>query len=141
MDVDDQAAAAMAEAMGFSSFGHASKKRKYNPHTDATTSASTSEPAFSSGANSAPLGTKPPAKVEGTDEEEASSRPASLPQRPAFASQPKDAAGRSVGGHNPLWYEGYYDPSSNANPWDRLEKKLGLESKGPWLSNDNHRVS
>jgi len=32
------------------------------------------------------------------------------------------------------WYVGYYDPSSNENPWARLEAALGLMSKGTWLA-------
>ena len=32
-----------------------------------------------------------------------------------------------------LWYEGYYDPMSNENPWERLEKQNSLESKGTWI--------
>jgi hypothetical protein len=37
------------------------------------------------------------------------------------------------GQHNPNWYIDYYDPSSNANPWERLEKRKGLEPVGSWL--------
>ncbi|ORY56871.1 uncharacterized protein BCR38DRAFT_490319 [Pseudomassariella vexata] len=32
------------------------------------------------------------------------------------------------------WWEDYYDPTFNVNPWDALEKKMGLEPRGPWLS-------
>ncbi|ROT42432.1 hypothetical protein SODALDRAFT_374769 [Sodiomyces alkalinus F11] len=32
------------------------------------------------------------------------------------------------------WWEGYYDPASNENPWAALEKKAGLQSRGSWLS-------
>ncbi|KZZ98314.1 hypothetical protein AAL_02832 [Moelleriella libera RCEF 2490] len=37
--------------------------------------------------------------------------------------------------HGPrkLWYEGYYDSLSNDNPWERLEKAMGLPSKGSWM--------
>ncbi|KAL2759826.1 hypothetical protein ACRALDRAFT_1060190 [Sodiomyces alcalophilus JCM 7366] len=36
--------------------------------------------------------------------------------------------------HGKPWWEGYYDPASNQNPWAALEKKAGLESRGSWLS-------
>ncbi|KAL0940333.1 uncharacterized protein CTRU02_203096 [Colletotrichum truncatum] len=32
------------------------------------------------------------------------------------------------------WYEGYYDPKSNENPWERLEKAAGVESRGSWIA-------
>ncbi|XXG97876.1 hypothetical protein Hte_004190 [Hypoxylon texense] len=32
------------------------------------------------------------------------------------------------------WWEGYYDPSSNVNPWERLEQTKGLEPRGKWMS-------
>ena len=71
MDADEAAEAeAMAAAMGFSSFGAQklpSKKRKYNPHADASTSADIHKPTSSTGANSAPLGTRP-APPTNTDE-------------------------------------------------------------------------
>ncbi|KAL2155501.1 hypothetical protein VTH82DRAFT_243 [Thermothelomyces myriococcoides] len=38
------------------------------------------------------------------------------------------------GSFNPFWYEDYYDPSFNENPWERLEKLKGLEPVGTWLS-------
>lgn len=54
---DDDTAADMAAAMGFSSFGTQnppSKKRKYNPNTDAVFSIDESK-LYSTGANSAPV--------------------------------------------------------------------------------------
>ncbi|TEA18183.1 hypothetical protein C8034_v011084 [Colletotrichum sidae] len=30
------------------------------------------------------------------------------------------------------WWEGYYDTKSNENPWERLEKKMGVEPRGSW---------
>lgn len=116
MDAADDDADAMAAAMGFSSFGAQkppNKKRKYNPHADASTSVSSThkpKPTSSTGANSAPLGTRaPPAPATNTDEiqlddddddedgggnappaaapseisQAQDARPASLPQRPA----------------------------------------------------------
>ncbi|KAK2004299.1 hypothetical protein LX36DRAFT_650083 [Colletotrichum falcatum] len=32
------------------------------------------------------------------------------------------------------WWEGYYDHASNENPWERLEKKAGVQSRGTWVS-------
>ncbi|KAI1417891.1 hypothetical protein F5Y13DRAFT_32967 [Hypoxylon sp. FL1857] len=32
------------------------------------------------------------------------------------------------------WWEGYYDPSSNVNPWERLEQAKGLLPRGDWMS-------
>ncbi|KAI4858910.1 hypothetical protein F4820DRAFT_462898 [Hypoxylon rubiginosum] len=32
------------------------------------------------------------------------------------------------------WWEGYYDPSFNVNPWERLEQTKGLEPRGKWMS-------
>ncbi|KAI9046760.1 hypothetical protein LZ554_009497 [Drepanopeziza brunnea f. sp. 'monogermtubi'] len=31
------------------------------------------------------------------------------------------------------WYEGYYDPAFNTNPWEALEKAKGLKPVGSWL--------
>jgi hypothetical protein len=84
-------------------------------------------------------------------------RPAGLPQRPApgigfinvgASRGPKyydnhgaggvggGAGGRGHGGGDGgrNWHEGYYDCLSNQNPWERLEKAMGLESKGTWLA-------
>lgn len=51
--------------------------------------------------------------------------------------------GRGRGSHGPRrgnggddgkpWYENYYDPQSNQNPWERLEEQLDLSPKGSWL--------
>ncbi|KAI3319132.1 hypothetical protein HD806DRAFT_294487 [Xylariaceae sp. AK1471] len=32
------------------------------------------------------------------------------------------------------WWEGYYDPAFITNPWEKLEKSIGLEPRGPWVS-------
>ncbi|KAK3304071.1 uncharacterized protein B0T15DRAFT_229023 [Chaetomium strumarium] len=42
-------------------------------------------------------------------------------------------AGGGGGGANPQWYIDYYDPSSNENPWEGMEKFKGLEPVGTWL--------
>ncbi len=43
--------------------------------------------------------------------------------------------GRGGGDRDPSqhWWIGYYDPSSNENPWERLEQARGLKPLGPWL--------
>lgn len=52
-------------------------------------------------------------------------------------------SGRGRGGHGGggrgghpggrAWSVGYYDPSSNQNPWEALETALGLKPMGTWL--------
>lgn len=37
------------------------------------------------------------------------------------------------GNFNKKWYEGYYDPSFNENPWAKLEVERGLQAKGTWV--------
>lgn len=32
------------------------------------------------------------------------------------------------------WWEDYYDPTSNVNPWERLERDQGLKPRGQWMS-------
>jgi uncharacterized membrane protein YgcG len=41
--------------------------------------------------------------------------------------------GAGRGQRNEKWYEDYYDPSFNQNPWVEQEEKRGLEAKGRWL--------
>lgn len=48
--------------------------------------------------------------------------------------------GRERGERNEKWYEDYYDPTFNENPWARLEKEKGLPSVGTWLENQRRRV-
>lgn len=152
MDMDDTTDDIMAQ-MGFSSFGgqnRPQKKRRYNPRADAVQD----DPPSGTGANSTALG-RPAANADEIDLEDdptteppatqAQVRPASLPQRPApgtgFVDGQKPAAAahhpppasHEGGGSRAPWYEGYYDHLSNENPWERLEKTKGLESKGSWL--------
>lgn len=181
---DDQA---MMEAMGFSSFGMqkpANKKRKYNPHADASFEKTKKTVQSSTGANSMPLGTpaqrqpcpaQPPANTgeislddDDEDKEEGAetlnttgsvpiaqpdaggSTPKALPAHlVGLPARPANVAGSGSapqhgnqnhgraekGGHNPIWYEGYYDHRSNENPWAALEKQHGLQPLGTWPSN------
>ncbi|KAL5615252.1 hypothetical protein BROUX41_005306 [Berkeleyomyces rouxiae] len=46
---------------------------------------------------------------------------------------------RGRGERNALWYIDYYDPMSNENPWEDLEKKAGLEPLGTWLPRGHAR--
>ncbi|KAI2617300.1 hypothetical protein GGS26DRAFT_408110 [Hypomontagnella submonticulosa] len=46
-------------------------------------------------------------------------------------SQPHRGQGRDPGKN---WWDDYYDPSSNVNPWERLEHTRGLEPRGSWMS-------
>lgn len=39
---------------------------------------------------------------------------------------------RGMANHAKSWWEDYYDPATNMNPWEKLEKEMGLTS----LSND-----
>ncbi|KAM3088987.1 hypothetical protein ACMFMG_000607 [Clarireedia jacksonii] len=62
-----------------------------------------------------------------------------LPARPQFHSTHNmtggsghDQRGQKRQG-NDKWYEGYYDPSFNENPWAKLEKEMGLQTKGTWI--------
>lgn len=42
-------------------------------------------------------------------------------------------SGRGYAPGKRIWWTDYYDPSSNENPWEFLEKARGLEPVGPWL--------
>ncbi|RYP75973.1 hypothetical protein DL771_002045 [Monosporascus sp. 5C6A] len=41
---------------------------------------------------------------------------------------------RDRDGDKGKWWEDYYDPSSNVNPWERLEQDRGLKPRGLWMS-------
>jgi hypothetical protein len=56
-----------------------------------------------------------------------------LPERPGPAAQPILRGQGSGGRSSKPWWEGYYDPQSNENPWERLEEKMGLKAQGSWL--------
>ncbi|KAH6606736.1 hypothetical protein Trco_005889 [Trichoderma cornu-damae] len=178
---DDEA---MAQAMGFSSFGAQDRpqKRKYNPGADAvvdsdSTTARRAATASATGSNSTPLGVpgrKPdraaanadeidldddegegegdhdgiaadPAGFAGNESAPSSApalvRPPGLPERPVagvgFIGSSRGhraGQGNQDGSQRTIWYEGYYDPSSNENPWRRLEGSKSLQSLGTWTS-------
>ena len=63
---------------------------------------------------------------------------ASLPVVGAGFGEHRSAGqGGRDGGHGGaakrIWWTDYYDPSSNENPWEALEKARGLEAVGSWL--------
>ncbi|KAI2622865.1 hypothetical protein GGS21DRAFT_345356 [Xylaria nigripes] len=218
MDDDQDTAAAMAAAMGFSSFGtqNPNKRRKFNPSADAvvaTDSPSTSSSALplhqhrgsaaaTTGSNRIPLGIRKQntneidlddhedgkgdrmTPVGGPVQEtmigdfdepyESQYLDTSRPSAPTVTDPSDDyqskidaILGSSTGGHsfsqppNPSrggghstrggrrggyrntkrddrsetnWWENYYDPASIVNPWASLEKSLGLEPRGSWLT-------
>ncbi|KAF9771316.1 hypothetical protein IL306_011045 [Fusarium sp. DS 682] len=129
--------------MGFSSFGAASppsKRRRYNPNADAVMPSKSS----ATGANSAALGirsNKDEISLDDDDEEVATTgqkvpaqaRPASLPQRPAPAQATPQGHHQGVHGARGNKFTGYYDPMSNENPWEKIEKARGLTTKGTWI--------
>lgn len=54
----------------------------------------------------------------------------------SMASSRGGRGGRNHGGrgqHNKNWYEDYYDPSFNENPWAKLERVKGLQPVGTWI--------
>ena len=68
---------------------------------------------------------------------------AQLPPRPVFSSAARgghESRGGYQSGHGrgrepgKMWWEDYYDPSSNTNPWERLEKARGLGPSGHFMS-------
>ncbi|TWU78876.1 hypothetical protein ED733_007698 [Metarhizium rileyi] len=170
-EADADAAAAMAAAMGFSTFGaqdRPQKKRRYNAAVDAATSAPqppTGSRATPTGSNLTPLGdqgltsSKKPgnqANTEANDENEDEPSEESAPPQPSpnHGLPARPAPGMGFGKPPParlqshqhtspaessgVWYEGYYDNTSNENPWERLEKDMGLETKGTWVSKQAH---
>ncbi|RMJ19699.1 hypothetical protein BHE90_006894 [Fusarium euwallaceae] len=142
VDVDAPDDDALMAQMGFSSFGAASppsKRRRYNPRADASLPPKPPKPS-ATGANSTALGTGSNTDEIALDDDDepaqqpAQVRPASLPQRPAPAADSRQGHHQSQPhGTRDTWYVGYYDPTSNENPWERLEKARGLEPQGTWL--------
>ena len=55
-----------------------------------------------------------------------------LPERPGLLVHPAKSRRANAEGAK-AWWEGYYDPQSNENPWDKLEGKMGIGAKGSWL--------
>ncbi|KAG6085363.1 hypothetical protein E4U16_006181 [Claviceps sp. LM84 group G4] len=159
---NDAEAAAMAQAMGFSSFGaqdRPSKKRRYNSATDARVSVTGSN-STPLGVPSAKIPTNTE-EIDLQDEEENEGKievegdnttplqkssqgslpppPAGLPARPAPGMGFVGSSTSRPGGppaqrqHEEHRQKEYYDWSVNENPWERLEKAMGLETDGDWV--------
>ncbi|KAF7531044.1 hypothetical protein G7054_g9252 [Neopestalotiopsis clavispora] len=80
------------------------------------------------------------AAIQATIDSIVGSTEASGPEAPQVVGQgdrrgPRHAGGdRRRGGGQP-WWEDYYDPTANMNPWEKLEKQNGLEPlNNDWLS-------
>ncbi|KAI5864031.1 hypothetical protein GGS23DRAFT_479484 [Durotheca rogersii] len=39
------------------------------------------------------------------------------------------------------WWDDYYDPKSNTNPWERLEQANGLQPRGTWMTLEASRAA
>ncbi|KAG5975206.1 hypothetical protein E4U55_007789 [Claviceps digitariae] len=52
--------------------------------------------------------------------------------------RPRNPAQRS---RNEFWYTDYYDRTWNENPWERLEKAMGLDTTGEWVSRFDIRAT
>ncbi|KAH8907272.1 hypothetical protein BR93DRAFT_938152 [Coniochaeta sp. PMI_546] len=77
------------------------------------------------------------------EDEDSTSGPVTAPG--SSDNQPASRGGRGgpgAGPHRRIWWTDYYDPSSNENPWEWLEKAKGLEPVGSWLTRGHgaHRV-
>ncbi|RGP64163.1 hypothetical protein FLONG3_9626 [Fusarium longipes] len=150
-DNDVEVDEALMAQMGFSSFGAASppsKRRRYNPNADASLPSKSS----ATGANSTALGAGSNTDEialddddDGNEEKENESaqkapgqtRPDSLPQRPAPVSIRHQGQYSAPHERRDTWYIGYYDHLSNANPWERIEKTRGLQTRGTWILREN----
>lgn len=74
--------------------------------------------------------------------------PPGLPSRPPNSQNFQRGPGRhhgrggqgyphnsgSAGMAGAPWWEGYYDPKMNENPWEKLERERGLQPRGNWLA-------
>ena len=116
----EMAEADVAEMMGFSSFG---RKRKHADGPLAARPAPGNQPSNAAGQDSTTAGPPPGAP--------------SLPAKPENAFGTRPARGDRHQGRT--WWVGYYDPTSNENPWEILERKAGLEPLGQWLPRGHAR--
>ncbi|KAK4108713.1 hypothetical protein N656DRAFT_832169 [Canariomyces notabilis] len=90
---------------------------------------------------SSTVGTPLPVTTSTTSQPQTKTKTTKLPDKPKTTIPPTPAAtsagnngGSSRPQWNPNWYVGYYDPRSNANPWEALEKRRGLSPVGTWLA-------
>ncbi|KAI1475087.1 hypothetical protein F4774DRAFT_304093 [Daldinia eschscholtzii] len=66
-------------------------------------------------------------------------QPLGIGRNGGFASRGSGRGGYQAGqSHNrepgKPWWDDYYDPSSNTNPWEQLENTKGLGPRGSWMS-------
>ncbi|PHH59670.1 hypothetical protein CDD81_2672 [Ophiocordyceps australis] len=122
---DDDETTAVAQTMGFSSFGGPDRPRKKRRH-HGTAPSDASNP-------QAPSALDDAATTNGDNGDRAaaslSSRPASLPQHSPTTSFAQTSLAPRNG---PNWYQTYYDCASIQNPWALLESAMGLYPKSPW---------
>lgn len=120
MDADREAGADAADVegeqdvaalMGFSSFG---RKRKYDDSL---------------------IAARPAPGLQSSKED----APPSLPSKPAPLAGDEASAPSGGDGRQRVWWVGYYDPTSNENPWEVLERRAGLGALGRWLPRGHAR--
>lgn len=61
------------------------------------------------------------------------------PGRGHQANHRRDQLSSAPGSGTP-WYESYYDTLSNRNPWEKIEKAMGLSAKGQWVSHEEEHA-
>ncbi|TPX17144.1 uncharacterized protein E0L32_003262 [Thyridium curvatum] len=88
-------------------------------------------PSSSSASLSAPA---PAPGLDGGPLPAAATAPARVPGGPGRGGAGGRGGHRHGAGPGGDWWIGYYDPSSNENPWARLEGQLGLQAHGSWLA-------
>lgn len=154
LDAEDGDAAAMFRTIGFSSFEprpSAHKKRKYNRRADGAVADVSSRPSTATpaavtttrnadesdlvqvahGSAAAQPSCGAPARNPAGRDPNLPQAPSGLPARPVSGAGSASPFGPIRGdgtGHDRKqpWYEDYYDPTSNQNPWERLEKSMRL---------------
>ncbi|KAL2883396.1 hypothetical protein SGCOL_001078 [Colletotrichum sp. CLE4] len=101
----------------------------------------TSAPQAQSTTSSLPTSSALPQRPDASWVKEMGSAPTTMPtrERPEQHQHQHQRGGRQGYGQQQRndgkpWWDGYYDPASNENPWERLEKKAGVLSKGTWVA-------
>ncbi|PHH83816.1 hypothetical protein CDD82_5 [Ophiocordyceps australis] len=127
---DSDETTAVAQTMGFSSFGGPDRPRKKRRHDGTAPSDALNAQAPSALGDAAAANQDEMAHDNG-DKATAplSSRPPSLPQRPPTTSFAQTSLAPRNG---PNCYEAYYDCASIQNPWALLESALSLHPNSPW---------
>ncbi|KAG6111586.1 hypothetical protein E4U31_004241 [Claviceps sp. LM219 group G6] len=146
-----------------------SKKRRYNSATDARVSVTGSNrtplgvPSAKTPANTEEIDLQEEDEDEDEDKVEVEGDsttplqkasqgslpppPAGLPARPAPGIEFVGGSSSQPGGppaqrqHEEHRQKEYYDLSVNENPWERLEKAMGLETDGDWVPRASRAVA